>query len=618
MSHPIPETLIQEVRERAEIVDVIGEVVQLKKQGQGRYVGLCPFHGENTPSFSVSKDRQLYYCFGCGAAGNVISFMTDYEKLSFRDAIIRLAEMTNVDVSEVATDEASTDVHDPLRRAHELAARFYHHLFMNTEQGRNAFQYMENRGLTEQALLHFQIGYAPNERSSLTTLLEKREFDVKSLESGGLLQFPEDGRKAYDRFHNRVMFPLHDLQGRVIGFNGRALHKESKPKYLNSPETELFKKNEILYGFHLAKQTVRKRDQLVLFEGCMDVISAWMAGVDHGMAALGTSLTTRQAKLIRKLTENVILCYDGDHAGREAAFKNAHSLQSVGCNVLICPVPDGSDPDDYIQTQGHEAFRTLVYERSQSVTSFKIQSLRREKNLQREGEQRLYIEQVLEILLDIESAIDREYYLKELSFEFNLSMEALHTELNDLSRKQHVQERSSHQNRSASTEQRPTQTKSKPKPETGLMPAFHNAERILLKAMIEEEEWAQAVEEAIGGNFNVDQYAAIAAYLYAYYAEGRQEGGNEFVMYVKDPDLARIATEIIFEPSVEMTKEAFEDYINLVKNYPTWVEIEGKEQELKNAEQRKDIEAAVQIGNQLIALKKKFGSKLPFKRTRVR
>lgn len=199
----------------------------------------------------------------------------------------------------------------------------------------------------------------------------------------------------------------------------------------------------------------------------MDVISAWMAGVDHGMAALGTSLTTRQAKLIRKLTENVVLCYDGDHAGREAAFKNAQSLQSVGCNVLICPIPDGSDPDEYIQTQGHEAFRTLVYERSQSVTSFKIQSLRREKNLQREGEQRLYIEQVLEILLDIESAIDREYYLKELSFEFNLSMEALHTELNDLSRKQHVHERSNHQNRFVTTEQRPAPMKSKPKPETG-------------------------------------------------------------------------------------------------------------------------------------------------------
>ncbi|WP_052363813.1 DNA primase [Geomicrobium sp. JCM 19037] len=242
MSKTIPEPLIREVRERTDIVDVIGEVVELKKQGQDRYVGLCPFHGENTPSFSVSKDRQLYHCFGCKASGNVVSFLIDHGKLSFQEAIMKLADNLNIDTQHVELSPEPTSEGEKMREGHSLAARFYHHLLMNTEQGRAAYQYFKERGVNEEAMLHFRLGYAPRERSSLKTLLDKREFDLKLMANAGLLQVPEDGRSSYDRFSDRVMFPLHDIGGKHVGFNARALVKDNHPKYLNSQRVHCLKR----------------------------------------------------------------------------------------------------------------------------------------------------------------------------------------------------------------------------------------------------------------------------------------------------------------------------------------------------------------------------------------
>ncbi|MFB4161746.1 DNA primase [Geomicrobium sp. JSM 1781026] len=614
MSKTIPEPLIREVRERTDIVDVIGEVVELKKQGQDRYVGLCPFHGENTPSFSVSKDRQLYHCFGCKASGNVVSFLIDHGKLSFQEAIMKLADNLNIDTQHVELSPEPTSEGEKMREGHSLAARFYHHLLMNTEQGRAAYQYFKERGVNEEAMLHFRLGYAPRERSSLKTLLDKREFDLKLMANAGLLQVPEDGRSSYDRFSDRVMFPLHDIGGKHVGFNARALVKDNHPKYLNSPESALFKKSNMLYAYHLAKPVARKKDQVVLFEGCMDVVSAWIHGIDNGIATLGTAMNQSQAKRIRNLTENVILCYDGDQAGEEAAIKNAETLQGVGCDVRVVPMPEGKDPDEFLTEYGSKAFVHLIENEATAVSSFKIARLRREKNLQREGDRREYIERVLEIVLGVESAIEREYFMKDLSQEFDISLDALHQELTSIEQRRNHTD--SVQSRSFKPRAQSAPQKAQVKRE--LLPAFHRAERMLIRAMIDDEQWADEVKDHIGGEFNVDQYAAIAAYLYAFYADGHEASSHSFIMHMDDRELQQIATEIMMESGMEMTKEAFTDYIELVKNYPTWVEIEGKEHELKDAERRKDIEAALKIGNEIIALKKRIGGKFPKKRTNVR
>ncbi|MBB6448845.1 DNA primase [Geomicrobium halophilum] len=597
----IPEEKVEKIRRQADIVDIIGESVQLQKKGEYRYAGLCPFHDENTPSFSVSQDRQLYYCFGCGAAGNVITFVMEHEQVPFLEAIAKLAEKTNIDVELPASDGSTTKSGSSMKEGIALASRFYHHLLMHTEQGREAYEYARHREVSEEALRRFQIGFAPREREALSLLLKNRDFDLREMEQADLLQIPEDGHSPFDRFSNRLIFPIWDQNGKVIAFGGRALDEQSA-KYLNTRETPVFKKNEVLYGYHLARAAIRKQNFAVLFEGYMDVVSAWMAGVENGVATLGTSLTSGQANLIQRLSNHVTICYDGDAAGQKAAIKNAETLEENGCQVKIAPMPANKDPDDYIREEGPSAFMTNMIESAQSVISFKMSAYRKEKNLKREGDRQAYIEWVLEELTTVRSPVEREFYLKQLADEFSVSMEALKQE------QYRIYQRVRRKNAS---QIEPLQEKRSDSIsfQKNLPPAFHNAERALIQMMMEDKEWAEDVKREIGGNFNVDEYAAIAAFLYAYYGEGYPAGSAGFLDYLPDQTLVPIATEIAMQSVGEITPEVFADYIYQVKNYPSWVEIEQKENAQKEAERKNDAETALKLGQEIIALRKNLGHK---------
>ncbi|MFB5662092.1 DNA primase [Alteribacillus sp. HJP-4] len=607
MAKRIPDEIIAEIRHSLDITDVIGEHVQLKKKGK-HYMGLCPFHGEKTPSFSVSPERQLYHCFGCGAGGNSITFIMEMEGIPFVEAVNKLAEKAKIQLpEEVKTGPSGSvstgTIHKAKLEGLELAARFYHHLLMNTEQGRAAYHYLLERGVTPEMMETFRIGYSPEQAGLLKGLLEKRDFNLHEMEEAGLLYRVDSDWELRDRFRSRVMFPIHDLQGKVIGFGGRSLG-EAEPKYLNSPESSIFKKNEILYGMSLARPAIRKNNEAVLFEGYADVISAAGAGVSNSIANMGTSLTERQAQIIRRNCERVIVCYDGDNAGREAAWKTAVLLEEEGLHVLVAMVPDQTDPDDYIREYGGERFKQSILDKSLPVLSFKINTLKKNKNLQDEGERLQYIEEVLGEISKVSKATERDFYLRQIAEEFSLSLDALKQEQYRIYRKT---KKSFTKNNSRSAEISGRGGQQVLIKRNKLLPAFQNAERMLLLHMMNDKEAAEEIEERLGGDFNIDQHIAIAAHLYSYYANGNSSDPGTFINYLQEPELIKTASEIaMLDTDNQLTENELSDYIKLVKNYPKWEEIEQKEQKMKEAERNQDIEQALQLANELILMKKEL------------
>ncbi|TSB46748.1 DNA primase [Alkalicoccobacillus porphyridii] len=578
MSTRIPEEKIEEIRKSSDIVDVISQFVQLKKQGK-QYTGLCPFHGEKSPSFSVSPEKQVYHCFGCGAGGNVFTFLRDHEGYSFTDSVKYLADKGGIDLPEAMhqSSESRSSNHQfaEMLRGHEEAATFYQRVFAFTEEGNAGREYASQRGFTNEQLTHFQIGFAPNGWENLATFLTKKNFTEASLVQAGLVAERDQSEGVYDRFRNRLMFPIWDSQGKVVGFSGR-LVGEGKPKYLNSPDTPIFHKNKLLYGLHLARASIRKKNIAVLLEGAADVVAAWGAGVDNGVATLGTALTEEHAKILRRNAEHILICYDSDSAGQSAAFRSASLLEKAGCTVSITTMPEGYDPDDYIKAFGAERFNSDVIGSGQTVMAFKMKYLRQEKNLRDEGERMSYIEEVLEELAALPRAIERDYYLRQLADEFSLSLDVLKQEQYRMYRETKTIHPAKEATQVSNVSER-RQVRQK-----RLLPAYQNAERILLVLMMENEDLAWRIQEQLGSAFNVDEHQALFAYLLAYYGKGNEANPKEFLQSIEDASLVRLASELsTMTVNVECSEEELEDYIKLIQDYPKRVEIQQKQAELK-------------------------------------
>ena len=426
LSERIAEETINEIRQRTDIVDIISEYVQLNKQGRN-YLGLCPFHQEKSPSFSVSTDKQVYHCFGCGAGGNVFSFLMEIGGLSFQEATIKLADKANIELGDSLTLSKSKSVPDDIKQmieAHQLLSKFYHHLLVNTKEGQNALEYLLARGFSKQSIEKFQIGYALNSWDFDYKFLMNKQFHPKLLEKAGLIIKREQDGSYFDRFRDRIMFPIVNRNNETIAFSGRILGSE-QPKYLNSPETAIFNKSNVLYNYYLARPTIRKHQQAVLFEGFADVIAADRSGIENGVATMGTSLTKEHISILKKNVQSVTICYDSDSAGIEAAYKAGEMLQKANCQVKVAVMPKGMDPDDYVKNYGEEKFRNDVIGSSLTFMGFKMLYFRKGKNLQVEGDRLLYLEEVLKEISLLESAVEKDLYLRQLSDEFNLSLEAL-------------------------------------------------------------------------------------------------------------------------------------------------------------------------------------------------
>jgi DNA primase len=598
MAERIAEEKIDQIRMSVDIVDIIGEHVQLKKQGRN-YFGLCPFHGENSPSFSVSPDKQIFHCFGCGAGGNVFSFLMDLEGLTFVEAAVKLAEKANIELSidtaSITQDSKVSDDVQQMLDAHDLLRKFYHHLLVNTKEGQHALEYLLNRGFTLESIKKFQIGYSLNSWDFVTKFLLKRNFTPQILEKSGLVIKRESDESFFDRFRDRIMFPIFDRNGKTIAFSGRSLGKD-EPKYLNSPETAIFNKSKILYNFHLAKPSIRKNSHAVIFEGFADVIAADRADVDNGIATMGTSLTEDHVAILKKIVQSVTICYDSDYAGIEAAYRAGKMLSNTGITVKVAMLSDGLDPDDYIKKYGTEKFYHEVIGSTVTWMSFKFLYLRRGKNLQNEGDRLLYIEEVLKEISTLNKAVEIDHYLRQLAGEFSLSLDALKQQLQPISNN----DKNKHQP-SQTFQKRPSINTAK-----SLYPAYQTAERRLIAHMIRNNEVAYKVQDLLNGNtLNVDEYQAIFTYLIGYYEEGNLPDPSSFLNYINDEKLKRIVAEIeMMSINEELTPGELNDYLKQVFNYPKMLKIKEKNAEKVEAEKQKDFVKAATIAMEIIQLQK--------------
>ena len=402
---PIPDEKIEEVRAAADIVDVAGDYVQLKRSGS-RFMGLCPFHSEDTPSFSVDPEKNLYYCFGCQNGGDVFKFVQEIEGVGFLEGVRMLAERYGIPLPEEEADPEAANERESILHALRFAARFFYRQLTQTDRGRPALDYLRNRGYTPATIKQFGLGYAPDEWDALLTAAEEEQIDPETLEKAGLVIERNDGSGYYDRYRGRIIFPIFSHIGKVLAFAGRILDPDGdrdQPKYINSPETEVYHKKEVLYGLHQAKRPIRQADEVLMVEGYTDVISLAQAGVENVVASSGTALTEEQVRTLHRYAKRVLLLYDADEAGGRATMRGMDRVLEQGMGAYAAELPEGEDPDDYVQSreEAGEAFAEYVEEHRQDLPSFAYQRARRAGELEtpedRVETQRTIIESVARI-----------------------------------------------------------------------------------------------------------------------------------------------------------------------------------------------------------------------------
>lgn len=421
------EEIIEEIRSRNDLIDVISEYTRLEKKGSS-YFGLCPFHNEDTPSFSVSPDKQMYYCFGCQAGGNVFTFIMQMENYTFVETIKYLADRANVILPQPEYSEEvikKLQEKEMLLNIHKETAKYFYSN-LNSERGKIAVEYLKNRKVKDNFRKLFGIGYANADYTDLYKYLLYKGYEEKLLLKSGLILPKKNGKGYIDRFRNRIMFPIFDVHNHIIGFGGRVLD-DSLPKYMNSPETSLFNKSKNLYGLNYARTS--KENQILIVEGYMDAISLYQAGFKNVVASLGTAFTYQHATLLKRYTNEVVLIYDSDTAGTNAALRAIPILASAGLKIKVFQVPGEKDPDDFIKQNGSELFRTLLVKAMSSVM-FQVDIIKNKYNIEDTEQKIQFTMEVANLLSNLNNSIEIDVYLTQIAEETGISKNSIFHEFN--------------------------------------------------------------------------------------------------------------------------------------------------------------------------------------------
>lgn len=600
MANRIPEEKVEQVRSAVNIADFIGQYVQLKKAGKNLF-GLCPFHEERTPSFSVNEQKQIFHCFSCGRGGNVFSFIMDLENLSFPEAVVKVADFGHIDLPASYTAQSQPAAPKDQQQADLLklyadSAKMYQHILVNTELGEPALKYLHERGLDDETIKTFGIGYAPANQL-LLDFFKEHQTDYQLLRQSGLFIENQAG-DLRDRFVDRVLFPIKDASGRVIAFSGRILKKSpNEPKYLNSPETKLFNKRSVLFNFDLARGPIRQQKSVVLFEGFMDVIAAYRSGIQNGVASMGTSLTDEQIYMLERVTDTLYVCYDSDMPGQKATDR---ALKLLGgnsrLNLGVIQMPDGMDPDEYLRAQGQEKFVQVFEDGKQTPTAFEMQYLKHDLNLQNTPDQLTYLQAVLQQLAQLSSSVEQDLYLNQLVAEFDLDKDDLKQQLRSLVGQQAVRRGGGHSDETQVAPP-PAPAPLGPPPATvdgstnrGPLSRVEKAERLLLYRLLNDHDVWLRVMAIAGFHFVHDSYQQILVYAEAYFKTHNQFDLGNFTDFMTDSDLQPVVTSLEFmDVANESSKEEIADLVNVIMNQQPLVEqINSKKAELT---------AAKQIGN---------------------
>lgn len=439
--------IVREILETARIEEVVADFVSLRKRG-ANLVGLCPFHNEKTPSFNVSPARGIYKCFGCGKAGNAVNFVMEHEHYSYPDALRYLAKKYNIRIEEqeqTAEELAVLNEQESLHHLNAFAQKFFMDMMLNTEEGRSlGLKYFSERDFREETIRRFELGFSPDKWDAFTQEALENGYKLDYLLKTGLTIRTEDG-KLYDRFRSRVIFPIHNLTGRVIGFGGRIrTAAENKPKYINSPESDIYSKSKALYGIYFAKNAIIRRDNCYLVEGYTDVISLYQAGVENVVSSSGTSLTTDQIKLIKRFTRNITILYDGDPAGIKASFRGIDMILEEGMNVKIVLFPENEDPDSFVRKNRTSEVEQLLTDGASDFIVFKTNLLLKEAANDPVRRASL-IKEIVQSISLIPDAIFRTVYVKECASVMNMPEQTLMNELNKILRRNFDKKRESRQ-----------------------------------------------------------------------------------------------------------------------------------------------------------------------------
>lgn len=423
MKTVLKEDLIEEIKTRSNIVDIIGRYVNIKRAGIN-YKGLCPFHSEDTPSFIISEDKQIFTCFGCGATGDVIEFIKRIENIDFIEAVEKLAKECGVEIQE-HSDNVNEKKKEQLYQINRDAALFFYNNFTKNQNA--GLDYMQLRGIDQAVLRKFGIGYAENSWNGLYNFFKNKNISEKILLNLGLLSI-SNKEKYYDKFRNRVIFPIINTRGKIIGFGGRAID-DAVPKYLNSPESIVFQKKNNLYGLNLTRQEIQKQNFVILVEGYMDVISLYQKGIKNVAASLGTALTVNQAHMLKRYTDHVIIGYDSDEAGQAAALRAMEILFNSGCKVKILKIKGFKDPDEYVKAHGKDAFMELV-KQAVPLIEYKLNHLKKHYDLNTTNGRVEFVKKVAEILSSIKSPVEMDAYVHKIAAETKISESAIKLEIN--------------------------------------------------------------------------------------------------------------------------------------------------------------------------------------------
>ena len=428
MAGRIPEDFINEVRNSVNIVDVISQYVSLEKKGKD-YIGLCPFHQEKTPSFTVNEEKQFFKCFGCGKGGNVYKFLMYKDNLTFPESVEQVANFAHISMPSGYSNHQTNSNLTPVMKINQDAADFYHRVLVTTRAGERGMAYAKKRELDKKTIDHFGIGYAPQQENLLLLYLRGKNYQDDDLVKSGLFIQSKSG-ELYDRFRDRLMFPLSDESGRVIAFSGRRLSNDkTEAKYMNSPETEIFTKSKLLFHFAEAKKAAREEKHLVLYEGYMDVIAAYKAGVKSGIASMGTSLTDEQVYMMRRNNRNIIINYDGDNPGVHAAERAVQMFkQAGGFNIGVVVLPEGLDPDEYVKKYGEDKHYSEV-KGALSATDFLLKRLAKKFNLNNDLDRINYLNEAVKEISNISDPVQQDLYLRKIADENKVSFEALKANL---------------------------------------------------------------------------------------------------------------------------------------------------------------------------------------------
>lgn len=418
---------INNVRNSVDIVDIIGEYIPLINKGKN-FMGVCPFHDDKNPSMSVSKEKQIYTCFSCGATGNVFNFLMDYKSISFKEALKMLADRAGIALN-IGDVKEKTNPNSKMYEAYDIAQKFYQNN-INTKEGIEAKEYLKKRNLNENIIKEFGIGLSLSKRNLLSTVLTKKGFNNDLLVKSGLISVGSDGN-IYDMYFQRIMFPLWDTFGKVVGFSGRIYNSEDTSKYINTKETDIFKKGELLYNYHRAKEEARKSKTIIIVEGFMDVIRCYSVGIKNVVASMGTAITKEQALLLKRIAPNIILMFDGDKAGEKATLSCTEELSKIGVIPKIVRLEENLDPDEYIQKYGFDRISAKL-DNPMNIMDFKLSHYKESVNFENSIEKADYVKKIINELSKIDEPILRELTIQKLSLDSNLDKDFLKEQLQNL------------------------------------------------------------------------------------------------------------------------------------------------------------------------------------------